>query len=316
VRRFLDVLFQHLRWLALSLLAVPLILGAAGFTLDNSHVVTARVRVDPAGFVGDALSDVLSPQNTPAQSAAALIIQLVQTDWFSVRLLAAGGPMAAAEPSEERRAELVDLKTRLHVFAEGKSIVWLGYATDRPERGVALVAALVETVGDALQTIESQKAAAALQVASGELARAREDMQRSIDEASRYAYTADQSGDALQRDPVYRRLLAIVGVTTDHYQELSTLTNQARVVSGEVPGVRGQLAVVVDAPRMEPSARAATAARYWLLGLAGALPIGVLLIYVIALHDPRLRVLDDVRERIPAACLFRIPTVGRRPPPE
>jgi Mrp family chromosome partitioning ATPase len=310
VRRFLDVLFQHLRWLGASLLAVPLVVGAGVLWLGDTRTVSARIHVDPAGFVADAVSDVLPISQAPADAAAALIPQLVATDWFTEGLLSR--PQAAPAP-RDRRAEIVDLQTHLLVTAEGPTLVSLHYATDRPERGIALLTALLGALGDAVQSIESHRAALALQVAGGELERAGDEKQRAVDEASRYAYTADRSGEALQQDPTYRRLLAAATAATQHYEEVAGLADQARVVSAAIPQVLSQAALVVDRPRVEPTARMAAAARAGLLGLTATSAIGALVIYLIALHDPRLRALDDLRSIHPGACLLSVPAAGSRP---
>jgi hypothetical protein len=315
VRRFLDVLFQHLRWLVVLVLAVPSVLGAGALGLDGSRVVTARIEVDPASFVAAAVSDVFPVTQAPSQAAAALIGQLVQTDWFTGRLLTGpGAAPLALRSAAERAAVAADLRAHLQATAEGTSLVSLQYTTDRPGRGVVLVGLLLGALGDAVQTVEAQRASAALQAATGQLAGARAAMERSTDEVNRYAYMADQTGDALQPDPTYRGLVAAAQAATDHYQQLSTLTDQAQAVSAAVPHVHGQVAVVVDPPAPEPSTRVTMATRVWLVGLAGTSAIGLLVVYLVALHDPRLRSPADLRGRLPAACLLSIPPAAPRSP--
>lgn len=316
MRRFLDVLFEHLRWLALCLVVLPMVAGAVGSLRADPSVVTARIRVDPAGFLGDALSDVLPSAQAPAEAAARQILQLVQTDWPRA---SSPAPRASAEralPSDpgERSAVLERLRTRLTAAAEGPTVVVVSYPVDQPQRALALVGALVAAFRDTLEAMEAQKAAAALRADSGALERARLDMQRAIDAAGRYAYMQDRTGDELRQDPIYQRLLAEAQVATDHFQSVDTLTGRALAASDAVSGAGGQAAVVVDAPRVEQRSRALLAARSWALGLVGTAAAGLLAVYLVALHDPRLRDLEDVRRQLAGACLFVAPQLSRPPP--
>lgn len=316
VRRFLDVLFQHLRWLALGLVALPAAAGALTFVRNDPSVVIARIRVDPAAFLGEALSDVLPSNQAPADAAAQLIGQLTRTDWFSESLIASGARDASSRSStpEARRVELQRLRTRLQAVADGPSMIVLRFVSDRPERDLALVGALVGAFRDALESVETQKAAAALRADSGALERAQLDMQRAVDEAARYAFMEDRTGDELKQDPVYQRLLIAAKVATDHYQSVDSLTDRALVASDALTRVQRQAAVVVDPPRTEGGPRAAIALRSAALVLAGTLATSLLSVYLIALHDPRLRDPDDVRRAVRAACLVTTPAVAPRPP--
>lgn len=316
MRRFLDVLFQHLRWLALCLVVVPTVAGAVGFLLAAPSVVTARIQVDPAGFLGDALSDVLPSAQAPAEAAARQILQLAQTDWLPASSPASRASAERVLPSQpgERNAALDRLRTRLTAVAEGPTVVTVSYPVDQPQRALALVGALVATFRDTLEAVEARKAAAAIRADSGALERARLDMQRAIDAAGRYAYMQDCTGDELRQDPDYQRLLAEVQAATDHYQSVDTLTGRALAASDAV-SAGGQAAVVVDAPRVEQGSRALLAARSWALGLVGAAVAGVLAVYLVALHDPRLRGLEDLRRPLAGACLFIAPQLAQPPPP-
>jgi hypothetical protein len=314
--RLLDVLFQHLGRLAAALAVVPLLAAAGALTLSSDRQVTARVRVDPATYVADAFPDLFAgtlPDQSPAQAAGDVVRQLLATDGFAERLLAAAGAGAAGASPEWRQSALADLRAHLGVTVEGESLLSLRYATTRPARGVALLGALLRQMGDAVQAMESRRAATALAVAGGELDRAGEEVRRAVDAAAGYAASSGESGDALALDPTYRRLVAAVQDATDRSQALGALAQRAREVSAALPQVRPQAAAVVDPPRAEPPPRAAAAVRAGLAALVGTLAVGLLAVYAVALRDPRLRDAGDARSLVRGGCLVSLPRLDRPP---
>jgi Mrp family chromosome partitioning ATPase len=313
--RLLDVLFQHLGRLAAAVAVVPLLAAVGAAALSADRQVTARVRVDPAAYVADAFPDLFAgtvPDQSPAQAAGAVVQQLLATDGFAGRLLDAAGAGAGAPPAR-REAALADLRAHLSVVVEGESLFSLRYATSRPAWGVALLGALLREMGDAVQAMEARRAAAALQVAGGELDRAHEEAQRAVEAAAGYASSSGEGGDALALDPTYRRLVAAVQDATDRSQELADLAERAREVSTALPQVRAQAAAVVDPPQVEPAPRAAAAVKPGLAALAGTLALGLLTVYVVALRDPRLRDPGDARCLVPGGCRVSLPPLDRPP---
>jgi Mrp family chromosome partitioning ATPase len=51
----------------------------------------------------------------------------------------------------------------------------------------------------------------------------------------------------------------------------------------------------------------AAGVKYWLLGLAGVTVVELLALYLIALHDPRLRTVDDISSSVDVATMFTLP---------
>jgi Mrp family chromosome partitioning ATPase len=295
VVRLLDVLFQHLRVLVACTLAVTLVVATGAFWLDGSRVITARIRVEPASFVSDALPDLFPVSESPARAVADLIGQLVQTDSFSRGVVTARGVRGDGLAD--------DLRRHLRVRADSPSVLGLDYVTLQPDGGVAILGAVLVALAQAVQSVEVERASAVLRASRGALGRAHQDQQRSIDEANRYAYGFDQTGEALSRDPVYWRLLAAVQAATDRYQAVSTLLDQASVASQAALHARMQAFAVVDPPRAQPGKRATSAARYGLLAMMGTSALGILVVYLIAVVDPRLRSAGDLRRHL-STCLL------------
>ncbi|MEA2670990.1 MAG: polysaccharide biosynthesis transport protein [Chloroflexota bacterium] len=304
--RLLDVLFQHLRVLAACTLAVTLLAATGAFWLGGSRVITARVRVEPASFVSDALPDLFPVSESPARAVADLIDQLVQTDAFSRRVATGHGVRGDGLAD--------DLRSHLRVRADSPSILVLDYVTGQPDGGVATLAAVLVALAQAVQSVEVERASAVLRASSGALGKAHEDQQRSIDEAKRYAYSSDQAGEALSTDPVYRGLLAAVQAATDHYRAVSALLDQASVASQAATHARTEAFAVVDLPRAQPAARATAAARYGLLAVMGTSALGILAVYLIAVLDPRLRSAGDLRRHLSTCLLVSAPPTDRNSP--
>jgi len=314
--RFLDVLFQHVRWLTLGLIAAPCLLGALALSTGHTRLITASVRVDPSSFVADAFPEVFSggsPGAPPAQAAGELIRELVHTDWFVEKVL------GAANRTEQTAARAADFRRRLAISVQGAYLVVLKYSTDRPAADTALVDSLLERLGAAVQAIEAQRAAGMLQVATAALAQAHDEMERSVDAARRYADSVGVGGSDLRRDPIYRTLRTTADQTTGRYQSLSAVTHQAMVLSATLPQLRRQTAFIIDGPTVEVEARMSGVAAQSLAGLAGAVVIELLVIYLVALGDPRIRSADDLRGLIEASQYLSIPRlaqpVGRGPMP-
>jgi Mrp family chromosome partitioning ATPase len=269
-------------------------------------VITARIRVEPASFVSDALPDLFPVSESPARAVADIIGQLVQTDAFSQGVVTAHGIRGVGLAD--------DLRTHLRVRADSPSVLGLDYVTGQPDGGVATLGAVLVALAQAVQSVEVERASAVLRASTGALGRAHEDQQRSIDEANRYAYGFAQTGEALSRDPAYRRLLAAVQAATDHYQAVSTLLDQASVASHAAPHARLQAFAVVDPPRARPGTRATSAVRYGLLAMMGTSALGILAVYLIAIVDPRLRSTGDLRRHLPDCLLVSAPPTDRDSP--
>jgi hypothetical protein len=273
MRRFLDVLRQHLRWLVVCLALVPCLLGAGGFWLNDSRVVTAWVRVDPASFIADVLPDAfigVSPsQGSPAAAAADLVAQVVTTDWFadSVLTSADAGSRTSRPTADSRRGEIADLHSHLGVFPQTTYLVALRYSTDQPARGVRLLDAILRRLGDAASTIQAERATAAVERATAVTQKARDDMDRSIAEARTYSDAIQPDGAAPGGDPTARRLAAAAQAAIDHYRRLAALTNHWLLVRSAVHELAGQGALAVGGPAVEPGTRTAAAVRYSLIGL-------------------------------------------------
>jgi len=316
MRRLVDVVCQHWRWLLMGLGLVPALLGAVAFGLSSTRVVVATVRLHSPSFVADVLPDALlgiSPRGSPAGSAATLIEQLVATDWFAAQVADGANSRTSASSSPGVwRTEIADLHTHLTVVPEGTSTVALRYSTADLAQGLALVDALIARLGNAITAIQSERTAAAARVAAGAQPSARDDVQRAVAEVRRYADSFAEDGEALRRDPTFLRLAAAAEAATAHDNSLSTLVQNSQLASAALPELR-QTVLAVDRPAVEPGTRLAAGIRAALLGAAAVAVLELAFVYVVALHDPRLRDVDDVRGFVKGPCLISVPSVDPSP---
>jgi hypothetical protein len=270
----------------------------------------------PASYVTDILTDALigvsgtgGPSSAPA---ARLVEQLVRTDWFIASVLSsASSPTTVASIPDQRRAEIADVQRRLTVAADGIDLVGVRYSTEDPARGIGFVNALLEKLGDAFVDLESERAAAAAKVAAAAQPAARDEMQRAVAEAHSYADTISGDGGTPAQDPVFVRLSATARAATAHFERLSALADTSRLAGAAAPELRRQAAFVADRPVVEPEKRFRAAVRAALLGATAVAVLELLLVYLIALHDPRLRSLDDLRAFIEGPCVISVPSAGR-----
>jgi hypothetical protein len=316
MRRLLDVLFQHLRWMLVVLVAVPCLLFAATLARGSPEVVTALVRVDLPTFVTDVMPNHPLSRGNPGDAASALVEQLVATTWFADRVVTrvdrtGAGPQT---PSEQTKNEIRDLQAHLAAGSRGTSLLILSYTTDSATRGVRVLDALLGDLGDALTSIESQQAASALASANLTLQQAHDELHRALDDVRSYVESVVEAPDQLRQDTRYRTLTSAADAKAAYVQAITDLTEQSRLVSSTLPQVHGVSVHVVDPPRVAPHSLWRGPATAGLVALGAVGLIELLLAYVVALRDPRLRSVDDVLDRLDAISLVSLPRL-RSPSP-
>jgi hypothetical protein len=316
MRRFLDVSCQHLRWMLVVLVVVPCVVGAAALAAGGTSVVVALVQVDMPGFVTDVMPNHPLSQGTPGEAADALVHQLVSTTWFADRVLARVDRRDPASPrtSEQRTKDVADLQAQLTSGSRGISLLILSYTTDSPVQGVRVLDAVLGELGDALTTIEAQQASSALATANLMLRQAHDDLQSAIDDVRTYGESVAATGGQLTQDPRYRSLTSVADAREVHLQSLTRLAQQSTVVSTTIPQIPSVTVHVVDPPTAAP--------RSWFrgpltlsLGALGAVALAELLLaYLVALRDPRLRSVEDVAGRFDAVSMVSLPRLGTPAP--
>jgi hypothetical protein len=314
LRRLLDVFFQYLVKLLAVLVAAPLLVGGAMLAIDRSQQVTTRVWADRLVALKDvpAINDFSN--GTPADGSAALMQELLSTNWFVDEVLADASPGYAKEQASRRQAARDDVRTNLKVSAEGQNVVLVTYKTTRPDYGVKLLGSVLANFNDAVSSIQTQQASTTGQLADDQLQTARAAMDQAIGELQAYVERAGLDAESLHGDPTYQSLTAIAEQRTDQYNNLVSVSEQSKQTQSAIPELQKAVFRVVDPPAVSSRAfdTKSPSFRFGTLALVGVAVAEFLLVYVLAMRDPRVRSVDDLPAReLKVVDLGRAPAMER-----
>jgi hypothetical protein len=313
-RRLLDVFFQYLAKLLAVLVAAPLLVGGAMLAIDRSEQVTTRVWADRLVALKDvpAINDFSN--GTPADGSAALMQELLSTNWFVDEVLADAVPGYAKEQASRRQAARDDLRANLKVTSEGQNVVVLTYKTTQPDYGVKLLGSVLGNFNEAVSSIQTQQASTTGQLADDQLQTARAAMQQAIGQLDAYIQRAGLDPESLHTDPTYQSLTTMVEQRTDQYNNLVSVSEQSKQTQSAIPDLQKAVFRVVDPPAVSSRAldTKSSSFRFGSLALVGVAGAEFLLVYVLAMRDPRVRSIDDLPVReLKVLDLGRSPAMDR-----
>jgi hypothetical protein len=278
LRRYLDVCLQYRRILVLAAILVPSLLVAGGVGLDHTRLVTARLwaqpptyMVDPSlygGYYG------VAPQ-TEAGLMANLLRELVSMNSFAD----------------------ADLRKNLVVTTEGSHLLVLTYRTDQPDRGIAVLNRLISAFAETAPIIHFQNPPAS-GTAAARLSAARSAVAFDVPKIGTRRRVVDPAA-APPRLGTAADLRAVSEIETIQYRRrIAALGGPPQADSAGVtmPYLKQAIVQVIDAPTAQADA-IGPIVKLFALGLGAMAALEFLLVYLIGLHDQRLRSGDDVEKR-------------------
>jgi hypothetical protein len=301
LRRYLDVCRQYRRLLLLAALLVPMLALGSRALLDQSAVVTARLWVQPPSFMLDP-SVYGGFLGTPPQTEATLMVgqvhQWVGTDAFVDRVLVGAQPGYADASEAEKSVLRHELRNSFRLTVERARFLLLEYRTDQPERGVAVLTSLIREVGKSAPLVHFESTAGE-GVAGAELRAARSAVGQAF---TRLALKGSVDAKPERAAPISTRLNTLLraaeSTRIQYRRELDRLTGPGRADPGSADAPQLQQAVfhVIDPP-MAKAESTDSAVTLFVVALAGTAAAEFMIVYLIGLHDPRVRSGADVERR-------------------
>lgn len=314
LHRSIDVVFQFLAPLAAALLIVPIVLGGVGLLMDRSQLVAARLWADRPVFTPKFASDRFVTSLPPSQIESALVLELLQTDSFTAKVLAKVEPQYQSWSAERRYREGASLRGAMRITTEGEHVFVVGYQTDNVDRGRRIVKAIVDAFGAEIETIELGQVGTAQTLLRAQIEAARKDMDEAVSKAQNYLASRRLDTRTAANDPNYQTLIGDARVKTDRYLTLDAQLEQANASSKAVSTLKDSFFRVIDEPGVMPKPinRETPALRLFLFGAAAIVALEALFVYVVARRDPRVRSVEEVGPEVGLKPLGSAPVLGRR----
>lgn len=314
IYRTLDVVFQYLKPLVAVCLVVPLAVGGMTFALKHSEIISARLWADRPVFTPDFASDRFTSYDTPADIEATLMQEVITTDTFGDMVLAKVEAQYESWPPAQQEQALADLRGRVTVTTSGSHLFLVNYTTRRPDYGIRVVAAIIDSFSTTVQELEASAVGVAENTLQMQLDAARDAMNKAIADAQNYQASRHLSDQAAQDDPNYGTLLAQARLATDRYLSLLARVDQAEASRMAVVNLQASLFHVVDPPMALPQklSRSTPGVSEGLAAIGAIAGIEALLVYVVARRDPTVRSGEDVRRAVGLKPLGSVPILSFR----
>jgi hypothetical protein len=310
--RLLDVLFQYLGRMAIGLVLLPLLVGALFYATDRSQTLTVRLWAEYPIYLSSASLSKEFSGVSPAAGGQTLAAELLASDSFLDQVLGQAGSGFKRESSDQRGADRALVRARLKFTAPGPNLLVMSYTSDDARAATRFLEAFISALGDSVVSIQTAQAAEMVSTVVSRLPGAQMAMQDAL--ASVQSYGAGETPTQLARDPRYQTLVADAQAKTGYYISLEDLSHQAQLLKDEIPRSRNAMLRILDPPRADPKAidLKSPAIRNSLLALVAVVAIEAMLLYVLAVRDPRVRGGSEIRAQIGIPFLGSTPRIAAR----
>jgi hypothetical protein len=314
IHRSLDVAFQHLRWLLIALLLIPIGVAAVSSALDRSQVVSAKIWADKPTYTPKFTSDRFDSFQTPAQVEATLLQEMIATDSFDSSVLAKTNPDYGGWSQSHQQQAASDLRQSFTIPSQGEHLFVISYRTTRVDRGITMLKAIIDVFSAAVTDLEAGQVGTAQAVLQGQLDSAKQDMNSAVAAAQAYKSAHGLSESAAQTDAAYAQLQGQAQTKSDLYLSVLAQVGDAQSSRNAVANIQASVFHVVDPPAHTPEtiSTSTPAVKYSLGALAAVAVLEALLVYVLARRDPSVRSLEDVRREVGLKPLGSTPVVSTR----
>jgi hypothetical protein len=293
LHRALDVIFQHAIRLVAAIVVVPLAVGAAGFAIDHAVTVEARVWADRPLFTPTFATDRFDSFDSPADIEAGIVGELVKTSGFASEVLTRVDADYPYWSAERQIGAEDELQRDLTVNSDGTHLFVITYRTTNPDRGKAIVGAVIATFGRDVQAIDTHQVSVTQTAIESQLDSAQRDMNDAVRQAQNYL----SSHKSVANDPDYQALIGQAQSKTDHYLSLQAQVDEIKGSQTAVSVLQSSFFHIVDQPFVVPFTldQHTPAVKFAIYALVGTVAAVTLYIYLTCRRDPRIRSVQDVR---------------------
>lgn len=294
-QRLLDVLFQYLGRMALGLLILPALVGGISYLADRSQTLTVRLWAEYPVYLSSSTLGKEFAGVSPAAGSQTLAVELLASDSFLDPVIAQSSSGNKHESADQKAGDRALVRSRLRLTTPGPNLLVMSYVSDDPASATRFLNGFIAALGDSVVSIQTAQAADMVSTVVNRLPGAQSAMQDAL--AKVQSYGAGETTAQLLRDPQYQTLVADAEAKTNYYVSLEDLSHQAQLLKEEIPRSRTAMLRILDPPRPELKTidLKSPVVRYALLALCAVVVVEGLLLYLLAVRDPRVRAGSEVR---------------------
>lgn len=296
--RLLDILFQYLGRMAVGLVLLPALVGGVLYATDHSQTLTVRLWAEYPVYLSSASLSKEFAGVSPAAGSQTLALELLASDSFLDPVLSQANSGYKQEGTDQKTAERALVRSRLRLTIPGPNLLVMSYTSDDPGSATRFLNGFIAALRDSVVSIQTAQASEMVSTVVNQLPGAQAAMQDAL--AQVQSYGAGQTPLQLARDPRYQSLVADAQARTNYFISLEDLSQQAQLLKDEIPGSQSAMLRLLDPPRADPKAidLKSPLIRNTLLTPLGVVVAEGLLLYVLAVRDPRVRGGGEVRARL------------------
>jgi hypothetical protein len=305
----LDVLFQFLGRMAVGLVLLPALVGGFFYATDRSQTLTVRLWCEYPVYLSSATLSKEFAGVSPAAGSQTLALELLASDSFVDPVLTQAGSGYKREGPDQKAADRALVRSRLRLTIPGPNLLVMSYTSDDPGSATRFLDGFIAALGDSVVSIQTAQASQMVSTVVNQLPGAQAAMQDAL--ATVQSYGAGETPAQLARDPRYQSLVADAQAKTNYYISLEDLSHQAQLLKEEIPGSQSAMLRVLDPPRADPKPidLKSPLIRNTLLTAIGVLVAEGMLLYLLAVRDPRVRGGGEVRAQLGIQYLGSTPRV-------
>ena len=310
--RLLDVLFQYLGRMAIGLVLLPGLVAVLFYATDHAQTLTVRIWTDYPVYLSSAALSKEFAGVSPAAGSQTLALELLASDSFLDPVLAGANSKYKQEGTDQKAADRALVRSRLRLTIPGPNLLVMSYTSDDPRSATRLLDGYIAALGNSVVSIQTAQASQMVSTVVNQLPGAQAAMQEAL--AKVQSYGAGETPLQLARDPRYQSLVVDAQAKTNYYISLEDLSHQAQLLKEEIPSSQSAMLRVLDPPRADPKAidLKSPLIRNTLLTLLGVAVAEGMLLYVLAVRDPRVRGGGEVRAQLGIQYLGSTPRVAVR----
>lgn len=308
--RYIETFFRNKWRILIPAIILLVVAEVASYTLiARDYESHATVWVDrPAYITGTTGGTYTNPYETPAQSQANSIQQLLSTDSFVSDIVKRAGWENRPTTQQERDALYGFLRKNITVFASGANLVSFSFKSKSPDECQLILKSLLDSYADFSNATFNEQSTTAIKFYEDQLKQMKEKVDASTNALKDYIAKHPEVNDpdrGTAPNPELRQLMSQNDFDRTQYDDVSKRLDQVRADSAGRASTANSTFRVMDAPS-QPTPVSSSKQRMTQVGLGVGLmaAYAFLVIVILTWSDKTMRSSKDV-ERI-----FHLPVLA------
>lgn len=308
--RYIETFFRNIwRILIPAIILLVVAEAASYFLIARDYESRATVWVDrPAYITSTTGSSYTNPYDTPSQSQANSIRQLLSTDSFVSDIVQRAGWENRATTQQERDILYGTLRKNITVVSSGANLISFSFKSKKPEECQLILKSLLASYDEFSNTSFNEQSTTAIKFYEDQLKQMKDKVDASTNALKDYIAKHPEVNDpdrGAAPNPELRQLISQNDFDRSQYDDVSKRLDQVRTDAAGRASTANSTFRVMDVPSV-PTPASSSKQRMIQLGLGVGLMAGYALLVIVILtwSDKTMRSGKDV-ERI-----FHLPVLA------